>query len=193
MKLKPFLKKNNIFDIRYSILCDARSNAGTGNLNLSEVTDIAGWLYEVLGTDYFVGSTWVDHEEFAYSHLTHMVLPEYIQSIEQQAFNKSDLTSIELNEGLTHIRALAFNISKLKKVVIPNSVVYIGTSAFANTELDSVEFQGYGQLNIEADDELFSGNKKSMTIILPKNKELAFYGDYDSLDNWIEKYNVKFV
>lgn len=188
-QLQPFLKRNDRLGLR-SALSDLEDRYMGGHFADPEITNISAWLYEQLGEDYFKDSSWVKAYEFASSDITKMVLPSYIQSIEDGAFGESSISQIKLNEGLTHIRAHAFlDTPSLKHIVLPSSVRYIGDYAFWTTALESITFQGSNPCNIDASDDVFSSGSK-LQIILPKNKELRFYGNEDSLENWMTKYHV---
>lgn len=190
-KLKPFLKRNDVVGLR-EVLFDLREQIFTESSNFFKITDISTWLYEKLGDIYFKDTSWVGWAEFSSSHITNMSLPKNILSIETRAFEQSSLSKIKLNEGLTHIRRYAFVSTPIKNLVLPSTLRYIGEGAFWSTSLTNITFQGDDPCSIDAGEELFEGCS-NLTIRIPKDKELRFYGEYDSLDNWIDKYNVKFI
>jgi hypothetical protein len=190
-QLKPFLKRNDVVGLREALF-DLREAISPENSNIFKITDISTWLYEKLGDIYFKDTSWVGWTEFGGSHITNMSLPKNILSIETRAFEQSSLSKIKLNEGLTHIRAYAFLTTPITNLVLPSTLKYIGEGAFWFTSLTNITFQGNDPCSIDAEEELFDGCS-NLTIRIPKDKELRFYGEYDSLDNWIDKYNVKFI
>lgn len=190
-KLKPFLERNDFVGLREALF-DLREQSDPAHPEFFKITDISTWLYEELGDIYFKDTSWVGWSEFSSSHITNMSLPKNILSIETGAFAQSSLSKIKLNEGLTHIRTYAFVSTPIKDLVLPSTLRYIGAGAFWFTSLTNITFQGDDPCSIDAEEELFDGCS-NLTIRIPEDKELHFYGKYDSLDNWIDKYNVKFI
>ncbi|MCH5165964.1 MAG: leucine-rich repeat domain-containing protein [Clostridiales bacterium] len=67
------------------------------------------------------------------------VIPDYVTSIEENAFNNSVLNKITIPSSVTYIGSFAFNDSGLKKITIPSSVNEIGADAFSSNALEEIE------------------------------------------------------
>lgn len=78
------------------------------------------------------------------SNLTDIVIPDSVKTIEQYAFwNCENLEEVVLEEGMQTIEAKAFNeCEKLITVTIPKSVISIGDEAFIYTSLQTVNYGG---------------------------------------------------
>ena len=67
--------------------------------------------------------------------LSEVRLPNYIKTIDDNAFSYSDLVSIDLNDSISTIGREAFcHCVKLKEIEIPNAVSSIGAKAFYGCE-----------------------------------------------------------
>gem|GEM_PF-3324933 len=67
---------------------------------------------------------------FAENHLTSVIIPSSVTSIEDWTFLRNHLTSVTIPANVTSIGAEAFLENRLTSVSIPNSVTSIGERAF---------------------------------------------------------------
>lgn len=74
--------------------------------------------------------------------LTHLVLPDSIRIIGNNAFANNQIRSVRLPSAINHIGSQAFAWNNITDLVIPESTDFIGTSAFNNNSLSRVDFQG---------------------------------------------------
>jgi len=93
----------------------------------------------------------------------HVVIPEGITNIGQDAFKDTSLTSVDLPSTLTSIGNLAFFNTPLTSVDLPSTLTSIGAGAFQDTQLTSIDlpstFTSIGK-------SVFAGTQLTSVVIL---------------------------
>lgn len=85
----------------------------------------------------------VSKECFYGSAIKYIYLPDYVSTIEYEAFGSSDLEEIDLSPMLKRIEDRAFYCCPLKDLTLPTRVEFIGELAFGNTEIsDTLSLYG---------------------------------------------------
>jgi len=122
--------------------------------------------------------------------LQSLYFPDDINFIGKRAFsNCTGLEEIELNDGLQFINEGAFKKTGLFKIRIPESVCMIGDDAFANSKLQRLDWETKVRFNKEKLKNIFYGT--NITTVYKNNCEIDFDNFINSIDDIIEKNNVK--
>ena len=136
------LNGTDIKFIREMAGMDSIGQSTNGNLS---VLDLSG-ANIVSGGDYYDSSYYTQNDSisaymFSSCHLTNIILPNTVTSIEWCAFlSCSSLTSVIIPNNVTKIGSYAFSYcSSLTSITIPNSITEIGSYAFSYcTNLTSI-------------------------------------------------------
>ena len=91
-------------------------------------------------------------------NVSHIVIPNYIEYIEEYAFYNSGITGVDLSKNITRIYERTFYNSKLESIYIPKSIKIIDKEAFYNCPLERVSFEE-GSLLESIGNYAFNGGK----------------------------------
>lgn len=93
-----------------------------------------------ISKDAFVpdGYYFVKEEVFSPNGLNKVVLPKYVEVIDERAFQYNNLTTVEFPGSLNTLKLQCFNGNKLQKLVIPDTVTNIEDGVFSTNNLTDV-------------------------------------------------------
>ena len=91
-------------------------------------------------------------------NVSHIVIPDYIEYIEEYAFYNSGITGVDLSKNITRIYERTFYNSKLESIYIPKNIKIIDKEAFYNCPLEHVSFEE-GSLLESIGNYAFNGGK----------------------------------
>ena len=112
----------------------------------------------------------------------HLVIPDGVNSIGQDAFAHNQLTSVTIPPGLTEIGEGAFRDNRLASVVIPSSVQTIGDYAFGGNRLTGVRIPDSVK---RIGDYAFAGNPMK-SVRIPDSVEYHITTDDAHVEAWVK-------
>jgi len=107
----------------------------------------------------------IDKDAFCNKGIKSVILPDYLEIINDTAFAYNQLTDINFPDTVSYIGGNAFGWNKLKSISIPERVTCINREAFCFNELTSVKFHD----NIQSIDYLAFQRNYLVEVSLPES------------------------